>query len=184
MGCIVINKDGKGSAGRVGLLLKEKKAGIIPCDTIYGLSAAAVPECAERLYEIKRRPASKSFIVLMTLDDVRQSSLAVPDDILRRWPAPLTAIVRDDAAGSTVAVRVPSDGFMQDVLRVSGPIYSTSVNFSGERSLLSFDEIFPVFSDLVDFAVEDPSVKGGMASTLVDATVFPYRVIRQGAYVI
>ena len=75
-------------------------------------------------------------------------------------------------------------GFMQDVLRVSGPIYSTSVNFSGERSLLSFDEIFPVFSDLVDFAVEDPSVKGGMASTLVDATVFPYRVIRQGTYVI
>ncbi len=184
MECVVIRKNENESAERVGELLSERKAGIIPCDTIYGLSAVVGDDTSERLYEIKRRPQSKSFIVLMTLRDVRSSSLMVPEDIMRRWPAPLTAIVKDEESGSTVALRVPSDPFVQRVMDISGPIYSTSVNFSGERSLLSFDEIFPVFSGLVDFAVEDPSVKGGMASTLIDATVFPYRVIRQGAYII
>ena len=184
MACIVIGKSESGSARRVGELLREGKAGIIPCDTIYGLSAIVHPDCAQRLYEIKRRPQSKSFIVLMTLSALRSSSLIVPEDIMERWPAPLTAIVKDGKTGETVAVRVPSDSYIQSVLEVSGPIYSTSVNFSGEKSLLSFDEIYPVFEDLVYFAVEDPSVHGGMASTLIDATEKPYRVLRQGAYII
>ena len=184
MACLVISKSDEGCVGRVGTLLKEGKAGIIPCDTIYGLSAIAVPECGERLYEIKRRPQSKSFIMLMSKEDAASSSLDIPSDIMDRWPAPLTAIVRDRESGLTHAVRVPSDSFIQEVLRISGPIYSTSVNFSGEKSLLTFSEIYPVFSSLVDFAVDDPSVAGGIASTLIDATVKPYRVIRQGAYII
>ena len=101
-----------------------------------------------------------------------------------RWPAPLTAIVRDRESGLTHAVRVPSDSFIQEVLRISGPIYSTSVNFSGEKSLLTFEDILPVFESLVDFIVKDPSVSGGMPSTLIDATSVPYRVLRQGAYII
>ncbi len=34
----------------------------------------------------------------------------------------------------------------------------------------------------VDFIVNDPTVKGGMASTIIDATSNPYRIIREGAY--
>ena len=171
-------------AERTGRLLSEGCVGILPCDTIYGLSGIADKPRADRIYEIKRRPLSKSFIILMDKDTLQHSSLIVPDELMERWPAPLTAIVKDGKTGETVAVRVPSDSYIQSVLEVSGPIYSTSVNFSGEKSLLSFDEIYPVFEDLVDFAVEDPSVHGGMASTLIDATEKPYRVLRQGAYII
>ena len=171
------------SAEEIGNRLRMGQVGILPCDTIYGLSAK-VGECyAERLYEIKNRPQSKSFITLMTKEQLSASSLYVPSDLMQRWPAPLTAILKDKD-GSTHAVRVPSDSFLQLVLPISGPIYSTSVNFSGEKSMLTFNDILPVFSSLVDFIVEAPDVKGGMASTLIDATQEPYKIIRQGAYII
>ena len=180
---LIIKKSEEGSAEEAGRLLCSGMVGIIPCDTIYGLSGCVSEEIAERLYEIKRRPQSKSFITLMTLTDLASSSLAVPEDIIERWPAPFTAILKD-CNGETHAVRIPSDDYVQRVLGISGPIYSTSVNFSGEKSLLAFDDILPVFDDLVDFIIEDPSVSGGLPSTLIDATVHPYKVLRQGAYII
>ncbi len=170
-------------AAEIGERLRRGEVGIFPCDTIYGLCGAARPEIADRLYEIKRRPASKSFITLMTKEQVASSRLSVPDEILSRWPAPLTAIVLSPDGG-TKAVRVPSDPYLQAILPVSGPVFSTSVNFSGEKSLLSFQDILPVFRDTVDFIVDAPWIKEGVASTLVDATSVPFRVIRQGAYII
>ena len=167
----------------IGRRLLSGEVGIIPCDTIYGLCGKADDERAERLYEIKRRPKSKSFITLMTKAQVLSSSLIVPDDILSRWPAPLTAIVKN-GEGGTSAIRVPSDDFIRSVIEISGPIYSTSVNFSGEMSLLTFQDILPVFNTSVDFIVE-AEIKGkGMASTIVDATEVPYKVLRQGSYTI
>ena len=53
------------SAEEVGERLRRGEVGIFPCDTIYGLCGRADERIAERLYEIKRRPASKSFITLM-----------------------------------------------------------------------------------------------------------------------
>lgn len=167
----------------IGKRLRDGKVGIFPCDTIYGLCGIADPAVAERLYEVKRRPASKSFITLMTKEQVAASGLIVPQDILGIWPAPLTAILADKD-GNTKAVRVPSDPFIQALLPVSGPIFSTSVNISGEKSLLTFSDILPVFSESVDFIVENDEIKGGVASTLIDATHHPYKVLRQGAYII
>ena len=174
---------GMDSVKEVGDRLKAGEVGIFPCDTIYGLCGIATEETADRLYEIKRRPQSKSFITLMTMDDVRRSQLSVPDDILSRWPAPLTAILASPD-GTTAAVRVPADPFVQAVMAICGPVFSTSVNFSGEKSLLTFQDILPVFESSVDFIMNAPEVKGGMASTLVDATHYPYKVLRQGAYVL
>ena len=184
MAASVILKSGEGSAEQVGRLLLAGSVGVIPCDTIYGLSGRVSEEASERLYEIKRRPQSKSFIVLMTKEQLLESSLEVPQRLLDIWPAPLTAVLRDGKNGGTVAVRIPDDEYIQRVMRLSGPIYSTSVNFSGEKSLLSFQDIVPVFSSLVDFIVEDESVRGGQPSTLIDATCEPFRVLRQGAYII
>ena len=92
--------------------------------------------------------------------------------------------VLPDGEGGTIAVRVPDDGYLLSLLPVSGPIFSTSVNLSGESSLLTYDEIIPVFGESVDFIVRDIEAGGSVASTLIDATVKPYKVIRQGACII
>ncbi len=171
------------SAIEVGKRLCSGEVGILPCDTIYGLCGRADEEIAERIYAIKRRPLSKSFITLMDKETLMHSSLSVPEDLLDRWPAPFTAVLLDPDGG-TAAVRVPSDPYLQRLLPISGPIFSTSVNFSGEGSLLSFSDILPVFSESVDFIVDAPGIHGGKASTLIDATSRPYRIIRQGDYII
>ncbi len=161
--------------------LKAGEICALPCDTIYGISSIVTPSCAERIYEIKERPQSKSFIVLMTRDQVEKSGLIVPEDILALWPCSLTAVLSSPDGGTT-AVRVPSDSFLQALLPLSGPIYSTSVNISGSASLLTYSEIEKVFGGRLDFIVKDENIRGGMSSTLVDATKKPYRIIRQGSY--
>ncbi len=161
--------------------LKEGRVGIIPCDTIYGISTTVTKEGSEKIYEIKNRPQNKAFIILMTKKQVKKSSLIVPDDILALWPCALTAVL-SYPDGSTVAVRVPSDEYLLSLLELSGPIYSTSVNISGEPSLLTFSDILPRFNDKVDFIVKSDIPGTGKSSTLVDATKKPYRILRQGSY--
>lgn len=161
-------------------LLKDE-VGIFPCDTIYGLCARANELNSEKLYEIKNRPQSKSFITLMTEKQLRKTSLSVDEELYERWPAPFTAILADKD-GTTYAIRIPSDPFLQKLLDKSGPLYSTSVNFSGEASLLTFDDIYPVFFEKADFIVNHPNLIPGESSTLINATKKPYQIIRQGAY--
>lgn len=168
-------------AKEVGERLKRGEVGIFPCDTIYGICSTATDENADRIYQIKERPQNKSFIQLMTKECLMESKLLVPEDLLSRWPAPFTAILSHEN-GSTVAVRVPSDDFLLSILSISGPIFSTSVNISGNPSLQDPDQIIEIFSDRVDFIVVNRALVSGQSSTLIDATKKPYQVIRQGAY--
>lgn len=166
---------------RIASLFRKGKLGVIPCDTIYGISGCVRDDVRERIYEVKERPQSKSFIVLMTKAQLSGSGLIVPEDILSLWPCSLTAVLgRED--GTTEAVRVPSDPFLEELLPLSGPLFSTSVNISGRPSLLTYEEILPVFDDRVDFIVRAEKCGGGKSSTLVDATKKPYRILRQGSY--
>ncbi len=168
-------------AKEVGIRLRNGEIGIFPCDTIYGLCAAVSEENAERLYQIKERPQNKSFITLMTKAQINEKGIAVPKDLLDRWPAAFTAIVfaHDN---STIALRVPDDPFLQALLPISGPIFSTSVNFSGSPSLQNAKDIISSFSDRVDFIVRKDNLTQGLSSTLIDATKTPYQIIRQGTY--
>ncbi len=174
---------GFGNIERVAECLGKGMVGILPVDTIYGISSTVSEEGSARIYEIKERPRNKNFIVLMTKDQVLSSGLIVPDDILSLWPCSLTAVL-PYPDGRTLAVRVPGDEYLQRLLPLSGPIYSTSVNISGTASLLSYDEILPVFGGRVDFIVKNTDVRGGQSSTLIDATKKPYRILRQGSYIL
>lgn len=182
MTTMIFDAADKKTPERVAVLLSAGAVGVLPCDTIYGLSGIADEKSAARIYEIKMRPASKNLITLMSLKQVSASGLIVPETVMKAWPAPLTAIV-PDREGTTHAVRVPADDFIQKVLSLSAPLWSTSVNFSGEQSLVTFDDIFPVFDGLVDFIVrKEDTNASSLPSTLIDCSVSPFRLIRQGAY--
>ena len=161
--------------------LRNGEVGIIPSDTIYGISSLVTEEAMERIYEIKERPQSKKLIVLSDKNSLESLGLIVPDEILSLWPSPLTVIL-PTKDGDTLAVRVPDDKYLLTLLSETGPLFSTSVNISGKPSLETFEEIYPVFSDRVDFIVRKENIVKGESSTLLDATKKPCRVIRQGAY--
>ena len=91
--------------------LNRDEIGIIPCDTIYGISGRVNEKNSNRIFEIKERPESKNLINLMTKSQLASSSLIVSEDILSLWPCALTVILEDRNGGS-VGVRVPSDPFL------------------------------------------------------------------------
>jgi L-threonylcarbamoyladenylate synthase len=146
-----------------------RRGGVIayPTDTIWGLGCDATNEAAvERIFEIKKRPAQKSVIVL--LSDAREliRYVAHPDpavfDFLEDVQRPTTIVFEaglDIAAGAmatdgSVAIRIPDDPFCNQLLkRFKKPLVSTSANFSGTPPPANFSMIEKELLDKVDYVV-------------------------------
>lgn len=63
---------------------------------------------------------------------------------------------------------------------VGKPIIGTSANFHGQRSATSFDQLDPELVKLADFVIEG-NCREGAESTVVDTTINPPKILRQGA---
>lgn len=160
-------------------LLKKNMIGIIPCDTIYGISAKVNEETSEKIYELKKRKEGKRFITLTSLS-YAMANYNIPQKILNSWPAPLTAIVNHD--GGTIALRVPNDEYLDELFNYVPSIFSTSVNMSGEPALTDIDEIIKEFDGKVDFILIDQKEQSTISSTIVDCTNSDIKIIREGAF--
>ena len=178
---MVLKKTDPNTIATITSSVEKGEVVVLPCDTIYGLSSIyGKGEAA--LKALKGRDASKPFLVLATLEQAKELCEDIPDDILAAWPASLTVIL-NKKGGGTIGVRVPDDPFLQKLLEsIKSPIYSTSVNISGEPSLLSFTDINAKFGDKVSYIVKGQETQGTTASTLINATEKPYKLIRQGSY--
>jgi L-threonylcarbamoyladenylate synthase len=163
-------------------MLNDGGVVIIPCDTIYGM-CGAVMKTNRRISDLKGRDESKRLIVLAP--NVDRANYLVKDDLDEQltacWPAPLTIIAmgKDE---ETVAIRVPDDAFLLEVMANVGPIYSTSANRSGEPSLGRIADIVEQFSESVDLIVDAGDLINAVPSTIVDTTTRPYRILRDGCY--
>jgi L-threonylcarbamoyladenylate synthase len=178
---IILTKHNSKTVQKLAEHLLEKKIAIIPCDTIYGI-VGIVPETETALREVKGREETKPFIQLITREMLSQiTPMELESNILSYWPGPLTIIVTH-RQGGTVAVREPADPFLQQVLTLVGrPLFSTSVNFSGEVAFTQFSEMVKRFDAAVPLFVEGDASQGTTPSTIIDATCSPYKLIRQGA---
>lgn len=153
----------------------------MPCDTIYGLVGIA-PDTEETIRSIKGRGESKPFLQLV--GDAswvqRYSTMPVPAALRQLWPGPLTLIF-PSIGGGTAAFRVPNDGLLVSVLsRVGSPVFSTSVNRSGESPRGRISEIVGRFEHEVSLVVDAGDLENRLPSTIVDLTTKPYTVVRQG----
>ena len=82
----------------------------------------------------------------------------------------------------TVAFRCPGDLWLRQIIKECGsPIYSTSVNKSGEPVLDRVEDIEKVFGPRVDLIVDDGDKKGALPSTLVSLENGEIKVLRQGS---
>ena len=118
-----------------------------------------------------------------------------PSDIVRHltdqyWPGALTIIapcyqkkvykpVR--GGGKTIGLRMPNH---QDLLTVietlEVPILGPSANFHGEATPYRIQDLNPELIKLVDFVLPG-TCSVGVASTVIDCSVRPPKIIRQGA---
>lgn len=192
----IISRDRAPSAEEIDAIREVFAQGgiaILPTDTLYGLHAAAdSARAVAKLFEAKRRAESQPLVVLCcSIDQVRSLGAEMDESTARAldklWPAPLTAILRlrepiaASAGLSTVAVRVPDLAWLRELLESTGPLASTSVNLSGERAVYSTDEIPMELLEKVN-ALLDAGTLASSASTLVDFTSEPPRVVREGKF--
>jgi L-threonylcarbamoyladenylate synthase len=171
-----------GSFDRLVEVLVSGGVAIAPGDTIYGLIGAA-PGSEDRIRRIKGRGEDKPFLQVLPDQSwvARVSDMPVPPRLARYWPGPLT-MVFSARGGGTVALRVPDSEFLRKLLyAVNVPLFSTSVNRAGRPALASLEEMRREFENEVDLIYDAGTAPSGVPSTLVDISVRPFRVLREGA---
>jgi len=116
----------------------------------------------------------------------------LPDSLLSKWPGALTIIVhiKENSPlaetaipeSRTVAFRCPGDEWLRKVIAECGaPVFSTSVNRSGQPVLDTTDAITTEFQNEVDLIIEDGDKKGALPSTLVALENGEVKILRQGS---
>lgn len=177
--------DGLARAAR---LLAAGAVVAFPTDTVYGVGVAASHGARlDALFALKRRPVDRRIPMLVTDLEQAVAAGAVVDDRGRRlaarfWPGPLT-LVLPTADGGTQAYRAPDHEVALGLIRAAGAIYATSANISDQPDTLGADEVLIAFAtqqDELAAVVDGGPVPGGMASTVVDVTVGPMRILRPG----
>jgi L-threonylcarbamoyladenylate synthase len=147
-----------------------KKGGIIlyPTDTVWGLGCDATKvKSVERIFNIKKRPESKGFIILLDqfekLYDYVEVVPEITPDLIRSYDQPLTVIypkAKNVARNLThpdgsIAIRIVRDEFCKKMISLFGkPVVSTSANISGRPAPLIFSKIHPDVIKEVDYVVD------------------------------
>lgn len=168
---------------------------VLPTDTVYGVAAlAALPGAAGRLFAAKDRAEDHPLAVLVSGVDqvlplVASPSADARQAMARHWPGPLTLVLhrapeaRALALGgdpATIGVRCPDHAFVRALAARVGPIATTSANRTGEPTPETAHEAARSLAVAPELVV-DGGPAGGVASTVVDATAQPWRVLRVGA---
>jgi L-threonylcarbamoyladenylate synthase len=176
--------------------LARRGLAAFPTETFYGLGAAALDgEAVRRVFAVKGRPESKPVLVLvdsLTMLETLVEEIPNPASALidRHWPGPLTLVFRARAsvppeitAGTgTVGVRIPAHAVALGLPRaLGGPVTAPSANMSGAQPPTTADEVLRVFDGMIELVLDGGATAGGPASTVVDVTVDPPRILRAGA---
>ncbi|MEK7122666.1 MAG: L-threonylcarbamoyladenylate synthase [Patescibacteria group bacterium] len=178
-------------------LIKNGAIGVVPTDTIYGISASALnKEAVERMTVIRRRDESKPFIILIgDFADLLRVGIVVTEPILERlrslWPAPVSIILPCPDKKihylhrglTSLAIRMPDDSALLAFLKKTGPLVSTSVNRpEGSSPATTVEEVRQYFGDDLDFMV-DAGKRAGSPSTILRLDGDHMIVVRQGEYI-
>lgn len=186
---MIIKKADKDSIERTVQVLKNGGITIIPTDTVYGFSGITSKPTDVQIRAIKGRSETKPLIQLIARpqDIFNYTNDKIPEKLLTKWPGALTIIVHIKpelplaAVLPTVAFRCPGDQWLRDIIAAVGePIFSTSVNRSGQPVLDTVTDIQAEFENEVDLIVDDGDKKGALPSTLVCIEDGKVKVLRQG----
>lgn len=169
-------------------VLREGGVILYPTDTIWGIGCDATnPEAVAKVYGIKKRPDSKSLVLLadsldmvgryvreipdiaVQLVEVNDSPMTIiyPDAICGKAPAEGSKAVADRhflaynavAEDGSVGIRVPMNEFCRNLCyRLGRPVVSTSANLSGEASPERYADIPQEIISAVDYVV-DPALE-------------------------
>lgn len=178
-------------------VLKQGGIVIYPTDTAFGIGCKVDDNSAvKRLFKIRRRPITQATPVLIDSVKMLQDFTSdVPVEVYQKlvnvyWPGALTIVFKartEKIPGlvrggtDTVGLRIPNHPTtLQLIKKIGTPLIGPSANFHGGKTPYSFSDLDPELIKLVDYVVPgECTVK--QASTVIDITQAPWRILRQGA---
>lgn len=146
------DKEGIEKAAKV-----AKDGGIIvfPTDTVYGIGCNPYnKKSVDKIYQIKGRSKTKPFPILAYSFDVASEIVEFDKDSKKIadkfWPGPLTLILklRDERLKESlnlkekIAIRVPNNSCLLNLLKNSKFLVGTSANISGENSFTKSEDCY------------------------------------------
>ncbi|HSW98807.1 MAG TPA: L-threonylcarbamoyladenylate synthase [Candidatus Saccharimonadales bacterium] len=168
--------------------------GVIPTDTIYGLSAAAhLPAAVDKLYKLKHREQKPGTVIASSVEQLHGLGISAEylDAVAHLWPNPLSIELPVPASLDYLgqgtghcAFRVVADPEVRQLLEQTGPLLTSSANHPGQPAANNIAEALAYFSDQVGFYVDGGERTGRPPSTVarlrlpVDGTL---DIIRLGA---
>jgi L-threonylcarbamoyladenylate synthase len=174
---------------RAAAILRDGGLVAFPTDTVYGVACAASrPEAVEAVFVLKRRPAERQIPILIGgVEDIPADEWVVDKRVralaARFWPGPLTLVVPSRDGSRSQSYRSPDHVVAMALIRAAGPLFTTSANVSDEPETLDADDVLIAFAtqaDALGAVVDGGRVPGGKASTVLDLTVEPAAVLREG----
>ena len=175
--------------------IREGQTAIFPTSGLYGLGVDAANENAvKRIFQIKKRAAEKPILLLIhdsvALDQIAATVPSAAQKLMDQfWPGDLTLIFPANesvlkaliAGTGKIGVRQTAHPITHMLIeKVGRPITGTSANFSGSPGYKSVDEMPPDLIAAVDFVIDVGPLTTGVGSTVVDITVSPPKVLREG----
>lgn len=160
---------------------------IFPTETVYGIGANMLnKEALKRLYQIKQRAQGKPFSIHIGSREKAQDYAAeIPAAAYRLmekfWPGPM-ALIFKAKDGSSVGLRLPDNAIALNLINSADvPVVAPSANLSGNPAAVTFQDAIKDFQGKVEIAIDAGPTKFGKESTIVDFSVQPARIIREGA---
>ena len=170
----------------------------LPTETFYGLAAAALDSgSVRRIFELKGRPESKPLLVLVDSVAMAESVARVTpparDLMARYWPGALTLVLPAlptvpsivTAGTGTLGVRLSPHAIARGLVELVGaPVTAPSANPDGLPPPTTAAGVLGYFPDGIDLVLDGGATQGGEPSTVLDLTVDPPRILRQGAVIV
>jgi len=170
---------------------------ILPTDTAFAISCKVSDEKAvAHLFHLRRRVETKAVTVLIdSLEMAKKYVTDIPSDVQEKliqpyWPGGLTIVLpgREENIPSlvrggrdTIGLRIPNHSIAREIIRGVGEgIVGCSANFAGEATPFRFEDLDPELIKLVDYVVPGETTLQ-QASTVIDCSVNPWKVLREGA---
>ena len=169
---------------------------VFPTRCLYGLGVDAFnAKALEKVFHLKKRPPTNPILVLIRKPEEVMQLAAEVSGAARRimeniWPGRATLVfaakpgVPDLLTAGTgkIGIRLPGHPAAAALVAAAGrPITGTSANIAGEPGAARIEDLPPEIADHVDLILDAGSLEGGAGSTVIDVSVDPPRILREGA---
>lgn len=177
-------------------LLMEGRLIVMFTETVYGLICDATNEEAilKLITTKKRKQDSPIAIFVSSNEKAKNLTQEWNEDAQALFnhfsPGPITIILKKKPIISdiltqgkqTVGIRIPNEQTLLKLLeQYPNPLAATSANISGNPPAVTAEQAVEQLGLSVDYVLDKGECEIGKASTVIDLSVSPYRIIREGS---